>query len=202
MSSLLSGVIAAQREEAGAHQSTTTEPPRVGTYIDSLAALVPAEVLALHAVIVGWCTTTVAERVAGGTTTATHTVISHVTTLRWAFVALLLLGPALFLAGRQVGKTTNSRSANRWRTLVQALIPAAAFVAWTMLGQTTAFDAVAPGLITAARDTIAVFAAVLLGVLASHLGYKLNQEPSTRPVQAPARDQDAPADLYPVGAAS
>jgi hypothetical protein len=42
-----------------------------------------------------------------------------------------------------------------------------------MLQKTTAFDAIDSALAGSARDTIAVIAAVVLGLLASLLGYKL-----------------------------
>jgi hypothetical protein len=41
-----------------------------------------------------------------------------------------------------------------------------------MLQKTTAFDAVWPTLSTPARDAIALFGAILLGILATALAYK------------------------------
>jgi hypothetical protein len=49
-----------------------------------------------------------------------------------------------------------------------------AFVAWTMLLRPSAFDAIDLGLAVGARDTIAVIAAVVLGVVAAQLGHKLD----------------------------
>jgi len=167
VSAFAAGVIAAKREAAPAGQSTSTSPPGVGMYLDALTGLLPAEALSLHAVILGFTTRT---------TTAAPTkvsVISEPTTLKWAFWGLIVLCPILFLAGRKAG---NGPGRGTWITIVQCLIPAAAFVAWTMLQKTTAFDAVDGALATGARDTIAVFAAVVLGLVASACGYKLHNK--------------------------
>jgi hypothetical protein len=177
MSSMLYGAIAAKREAAEPGDSTNQAPPGVGTYIDALAALVPAEVLGLHAVILTFCTKT-----AGGTKAVT--AITEPTTLKWAFWALLVLAPLLFIAGRWRAQTPGLKSPSLGTTFLQTLIPAAAFVAWTMLLKVSAFDAVDSGLATGARDTIAVIAAVVLGVIAAQLGYKLNQA-KPKPAKAP-----------------
>jgi hypothetical protein len=172
MSSLLYGAISAKREAADANTSTTTSPG-VSTYVDALAALVPAEVLGLHAIVISFCTkTSETAKGAGGTPV---TEITEPTTLKWAFWALLVLATILFIAGRWTAKTSGVKSPNIPLTLVQGLIPAAAFVGWTMLQKTSAFTAVDPGLATGARETIAVISAVVLGVLAAALGYKLEK---------------------------
>jgi hypothetical protein len=178
MSSFGYGAIVAKREAAPAGESTTTKPPGVGSYLDALAALVPAEVIALHAIIISFCTKT-----KEGTPPVTE--ITERTTLKWAFVALAVLAPVLFLAGRAVSKTKNVVAPSKVMLGLQALIPAAAFVAWTMLLKTSAFDAIAPHLATGARETIAVIGAVVLGTLAAALGYKLNE--ADKQVKPPAR---------------
>jgi hypothetical protein len=48
-----------------------------------------------------------------------------------------------------------------------------------MLQKTTAFDVVDSGLHTAARESIAVIGAILLGVWAGAIGYKLNKAPNS-----------------------
>ena len=52
MSSFGYGYVTAKRVTAPAGQSQTTAIPGMSTYIDTLAALVPAEALALYAVVV------------------------------------------------------------------------------------------------------------------------------------------------------
>lgn len=66
----------------------------------------------------------------------------------------------------------------RWDRLdfLRAAIPPVAFVAWTMLQRATAFDAVWPQLGQAPRTVIALFVAVLLGVLAAALAYSADQK--------------------------
>jgi hypothetical protein len=173
MSSILYGAMVAKREAAQPNESTDKEPPGVSSYLDSLAALVPAEVLALHAVILGFCTT----KAAGSNGVAE---ITEPDTLKWAFWALLILSSLLFLFGRQQSAGADTKTAPTKTTLIQALIPPAAFVAWTMLLPASAFDTVDSGLAVGARDTIAVIAAVVLGVVAVRLGYKLNKAPPTK----------------------
>jgi hypothetical protein len=166
MSSMLYGAMAAKREAAPRGQSTEESPPGVKTYVDALAALVPAEVLGLHAVIITFCTQT-----SKGTGV---TRITEWTALKGAFWALLVLAPLLFVVGRWRAAAPGVQSPSRPITALQALIPGVAFVAWTMLLRPSAFDAVDSGLATGARDTIAVIAAVVLGVVAAQLGYRLD----------------------------
>src|SRR5437762_8580560 len=59
VSTLLYGAVTRKREEAESGKSTNEKPPGLSTYVDALAALVPAEVLALHAVVISRSTTTV-----------------------------------------------------------------------------------------------------------------------------------------------
>jgi len=96
------------------------------------------------------------------------TVITDPTTLKWSFWGLVLLSALLY--------ALNRRGWNRWDFL-RLLIPPAAFVAWTMMQQTTAFDAVAPALATGPRYVTALFGAILLGLAASRLGYKADESP-------------------------
>ena len=58
MSTLAYAAMTRVREAATPGTSTTTKPPGVKTYVDALTALVPAEVLAAHATILTFTTTT------------------------------------------------------------------------------------------------------------------------------------------------
>ena len=51
MSALFYGTLTRTRYDQPREASTTTGQPGVGTYLDVVTALVPAEVLAVHAVI-------------------------------------------------------------------------------------------------------------------------------------------------------
>jgi hypothetical protein len=135
--------------------------PGVKTYVDALAPLVPAEVLALHAVIVTATTKT----------TDGKTEITAPETLAWAFVGLVVLSLGIYVGFRGVLKKWE-----RW-DWVRVLIPPSAFVAWTMLQRATAFDAVYPDMSDATRMVVALFLSVVLGIAAPMLTYKANQAP-------------------------
>lgn len=160
MSTIAYALFTTAREKAIPNTSTRESPPGIGTYVDALAALVPAEVLTLHAVILSVTTKTenaTTQIIAGGT-------------LFWAFIGLMVLSVALFVIPRlRTGK---------WDSLdyVRATIPPLAFVCWTMLQRATAFDAVCVSLAEAPRTVIALFLGVSLGILAVNLAYKADQK--------------------------
>jgi hypothetical protein len=133
----------------------------VKTYVDALAALVPAEVLALHALILS-VTTEV---------TGNATIISEPLTLAWAFAGLLLLSVGLYVAPRMLAK--------KWDNLdyLRMLIPPLSLLGWTMLQRATAFDAVFPDMSSAARTVCGLFLGVILGAAATWLSYEANQKP-------------------------
>jgi hypothetical protein len=160
MSTLAYAAFTTLREKAQPNTSFSTSPPGVGTYVDALAALVPAEVLTLHALILSVTTKTV---------NATTQIVDAVT-LRWAFWGLILLSLALYLLPRAL--------ARRWDKLdfLRMLIPPLAFAGWTMIQRATAFDALFPNAGDAPRTVIALFLAVILGVGASLLAYQADQK--------------------------
>ena len=160
MSTLAYAKFTSKRDEATANESTSTEPPGVSTYVDALAALVPAEVLTLHAVIL-----TVTTKTEGSVTS-----IIDGSTLSYAFYGLIVLAVVLYVGARLLDK--------KWDKLdyLRVLIPPLSFVGWTMMQRATAFDAVAPATLgEAARTVIALFLGVLLGLAATALAYKADQ---------------------------
>jgi hypothetical protein len=165
MSTLAYAQLTEKREAAIPGTSTDKGSPGVRTWIDALAALVPAEVLAVHAALVATMTKAVP-----GASGEPVTIITNVHTLSIVFYALVALSVLLYASARLV--------ARKWDRLdyVRMLIPAFAFVGWTMLQRTTAFDAAWPNTSLDARTAIAVIGAVLLGVLASVLAYKADQK--------------------------
>lgn len=167
MSTLAYAALTTRRDESEPNTSRTSSPPGVGSWVDALAALVPAEVLGLHAVILSFTTST-SEGEAGTASTA----ITEPTTLAWAFAGLCLVSVALYVVPRVKDRM--------WDRLdfLRAAIPPLAFVGWTMLQRSTAFDAVWPQLGQAPRAVIALFLAVVLGLAASALGYKADQQPA------------------------
>ncbi len=160
MSTLAYAAFTTKREQGAPNTTTSQSPPGVSTYVDAFAALVPAEVLTLHGLILPVTTKTV---------NAT-TEITQPGTLSWAFFGLLLLGVVLYAAPRLV--------AGKWDRLdyLRTAIPPLAFVGWAMLQRATAFDAVFPNLAEAPRTVGALFLGVVLGLVAAALAYKADQK--------------------------
>jgi hypothetical protein len=146
MSTIAYSRLTSRRERSNRGSSLSEEPPGIRTWIDAVAALVPAEVLALHGLAVSLATET----------TGSTTVIVDPGFLAWSFWILLVLAVVLYVVPK-VWKTSKW-SAPDWARL---LLPPLAFVAWTMLQRTTAFDAIWPTL----GDTPRVFGAAVLAVL-------------------------------------
>lgn len=163
MSTLTYAALTNNRERAQPGTSISQSPPGLRTYVDAFAALVPAEVLTMHALIISVTTST---------TTGDNpiTKITDALTLKWAFCGLIALSIILYVASRLMN--------GKWENLdyFRASIPPLAFIGWTMLQRSTAFDAVYPQMPDAARAVIALFLGVLLGLLASALAYKADQK--------------------------
>ena len=158
MSSFAAGALARKRQEAKAEESTKPgNSPGLKTYVDSLAALVPAEVLAAHAAILTFTTETTKN--SAGDKTAT---ITEPGTLWWAFWILVVLSIAFYIVGFQKRRAGVP-------AVLGAAIPPLAFVGWTMAQRVTAFDAVWPNLAEPTRNLIVVILAVVLGLFATVL---------------------------------
>ncbi len=163
MSTLAYALLTTKRDEAPSGESTSKSPPGVSSYIDVVAALVPAEVLTLHAVILSFTTKTMQD--AAG---KSITEITEPGTLKWAFIGLLILSVMLYVFPR-----ISKKDRLDW---FRVAIPPAAFVAWTMLQKATAFDAVWPELGEAPRTVVALFGAVVLGMFATILAKKADKK--------------------------
>jgi hypothetical protein len=133
----------------------------ISTYSDALAALVPAEILTIHALVVTAVTTK----------TDQGAKITDMETLWWAFYGMCILSVFIYVIPRKFG--------GRWDRLdlVRMLIPLFAFVGWTMLQPTSAFDAIVPLFSIAQRTIVAIFLAVILGVAATLLAYSADAKP-------------------------
>jgi len=173
MSTILYGALTEKRQEAMPGTSDSTSAPGLKNYLDGVAALVPAEVLGAHAFLVSITTETVNDPHGKAVTT-----ITEPGTLVFVFWALIVVAIALYAAGHGL---------KNWSGMdyVRMLIPPAAFVLWTMLQRSTAFDAVGSGLADAPRTAIAVIGAILLGTLATTLSRKADEQPLPEPPEPP-----------------
>jgi hypothetical protein len=165
MSTFAYAAITSARDAATPGTSTKQGSPGVATYVDALAALVPAEVLTAHAAILTFTTDTV-------TTSGKPVVtVSDPGTLQIVFWALTLLSVVVYVFGRWMAKKWDGYD---W---LRMLIPAAAFVGWTMLQKATAFDAlnctwITPGM----RNVIPIIGAIVLGLITSVLAYRADAQ--------------------------
>jgi hypothetical protein len=140
------------------------------TYIDTLAALVPAEVLALHVFIIDITTST--STVSGVVTTK----ITDKGALEATFWVCIVLSVLLYITGRV------SSNGQPWTRvdMVRVVIPPAAFVLWTILQKTSAWDAVyGPSLTGGDRALIGAAGAIVAGGIATLLATRAHKDPPT-----------------------
>jgi hypothetical protein len=137
--------------------------PGPGKWIDAAAALVPAEVLALHAFALTYVTGT-----GKGSNGKDITTITKPDTLKWTFIALCVLSVIIYVAGH----------VNSWDKLDygRMLIPPAAFTAWVMLQTTSAWTVIDHDMSDATRAIAAAILAALLAVIATALAYKADAQ--------------------------
>ena len=165
MSTLMYAAVTTKRLQAPSGESTTTAKPGLSTYVDAMAALVPAEVLAAHAVIISFATSS--------TGNAGHeiTKIDNRGALQVSFYALMAISAGLFL-----GTRIFSAKSMQPEDYLRALVPPAAFVLWTMLQKATAFDAIAPSFTSSSRSIYAILLAIVVGGLAKALGVSADKK--------------------------
>jgi len=164
MSTLAYAALTKKREAAKPGTSSSSEAPGVSTWVDSLASLVPAEVLALHGVFITTLTTTEMQN------GKPVTIIANPGALTAAFYALIVVSVLLYAGARVMAKA--------WDKLdfARMAIPPLAFIGWTMLQKSTAFDAAFPNVPWGPRFVISIIGAVVLGLVAALLAYKADQK--------------------------
>src|SRR5215472_13069161 len=118
MSTLVYGNVTAKQAVASRGENQASAAPAMTTYINTLAALVPVEALALYAGIVVPNVTSAIP-----VTGKTGTVISDPALLGWSCAGLLVLSAGLYIVGRMKEKLTLG-------DMPRALIPMAAFMGW------------------------------------------------------------------------
>jgi len=200
MSSVAFGALTTRREMSSSDTSKSTQPPGLNSYIDILASLVPAEVLAIQAIVLSIVATSNAHG---------QTQITDATTARWAFWLLLVLSSVLFVLGRGSAPAVHdpTRPQWEWQDAIRLLIPPIAFVGWTMLEPVSVWNAVAPHVSAGMRVLIATVGAVALAAITKALTTHADKKPppggpsaATRPQaldgqQPVAQGQDQAAEL-------
>jgi hypothetical protein len=172
VSILVYSALTSRREEADSGESVDQSPPGVRTFLDALVALFPAELLSLHVLALALFTQTKDE----GADMLLFTITER-TGLRAAFVILIILGPVLYWIGHTAA----------WKNedYARAVIPAVAFVGWTMIQDNTAFDAWFDW-----HDKLRFFVpavgAIILGAIAARLAAKADTDPPPTPPPAPS----------------
>lgn len=152
---------------AGASAAAVAPSETVSAFVESVTALVPAEILAAHAAILNLTT----ETTEATGDVAAVTTITEPSVLSWAFWGLVGLSILLYVVPLCISLHKEEKKW-QWQDTLRMLIPPAAFVVWTMLQKTTAFDAVCPSLTEVPRGVIALFAAITLALFATWLSYK------------------------------
>lgn len=155
--------------------STTTGSPGIKSYVDAFAALVPAEVLTLHALVISVTTETTqkASTTSGERLETVTTILPKAAeTLEVAFWVLVVMAAALYVAPRYFG--------GKWDKFdwVRVAIAPLAFIGWTMLQRTTAFDAAFPDVESIPRTVSALFLGAVLGAVTAGLAMKADAKPT------------------------
>ena len=136
------------------HLSGERPPASPKKYLEMVAALVPLEVLGLHALAL--------EVFTESALPPPTTWITNVDGMRWAFVVMVLLSMLFYAVPKW-------KTWSRWSDYLRVLIPPLAFVLWTALQRVSAFDAWFPALDTGVRFFTAAALASLLTFLTARL---------------------------------
>lgn len=200
MSTFIYGTLEKVREERTPPEANRKSSiPGVGQYVDTMAALIPAEVLAFHAFAQQLATEKVVPENAvsvpaeggGAPVTAAAgdpvTVISDPAALKIVFVVSIVAAGVLYWYAHSRAREHPGWDRSDW---LRVAIPPLSFIVWTMLQKATAFDAVWPSMGDTARALIAVGLAIALGILAQSLAYKADGTHKDAPAVA---GPDAPA---------
>jgi isoprenylcysteine carboxyl methyltransferase (ICMT) family protein YpbQ len=141
MSAIAYGLLR-KRQAISARGATAPDSSRL---MEMVAALVPADVLAAHALLVDAVTTT------QNAATSTPSRVG----LQVAFFGLAAVTIVEYVLAR-LGEAWHVKD------YLGMAVPPCAFVLWTMLQRPTAFDAVAPGVDVTIRLAVAVIGALML----------------------------------------
>jgi len=161
MSTLGYARLTSARESSPKDSGTNDPVTGVSKYIDSISGLVPAEVLALHSVIVTVNTKSNAPEIAdtGNEPGLLSDVFTDPAIMVYAFWALLAMTIGLYIVNRY--KDWNKHD------YLRMVIPAISFILWTLLQKGSAIDALNLPLSIPARLTIALIGSAAVGIAAT-----------------------------------
>jgi hypothetical protein len=186
-STAMYAAVTRKREEASEGTSESNSPPAVGRYVDSLAALVPSEVLAFYVGVAIPSLTTTEKNAATGVLTTT------ITNPRWlaaAFVFCLILSSVIYVGVHSL------KEFDKW-DLVRLAIPPIAFIAWAMLQTPSVFDLMPVlGIVSTTFSVDPKVALVIAAGIAIILGL------ATRSLATTADQKQPPAVAQPTGGAN
>lgn len=164
MSTIAYGVLTGSRRKGAIRAKAVGDAPSVSTLLDAMAAIVPGEVLALHAFML-----TAATTASTGPNGEPTVAITSPFPLQIGFWAGLVFCVAFYFAGRYKAEPNAWWPGTLWPDWVRVAVPPIAFIAWMMLQNPTAFDAVFPGTDLALRQVVAGIIAVGCSLLAAVL---------------------------------
>jgi hypothetical protein len=190
MSTIAYGALTRKREQAHPGLSSTAAPPGIGFWIDTFAAIVPAEILLVQAALLS-LTSLKTRDVPYGNAVVT---LTNPGVLRAAFVMLLVAGPILYVLGHVVPIGIKQWHGGDWFRMA---IPALAFLAWNLMQRGSALDALVPELDDSTRYVAAAVIGVGLVAAAIFLAWRASER---KPGPASRDDGAAQQDKLPVGA--
>jgi hypothetical protein len=194
MSSVAFGALSTRRELSDSGKSTSVQPPGVSSYVDILAGLVPAEVLAINSIVVAAITSGAAHGPATPADTNTY---------RWMFGLLAGLAAVLFVLGRRPAPSSAQARAQagpaavrwenwEWQDLLRMAVPPAAYACWTMVEPTGVWSAVVPGMSSGLRLLIPLVGFTTLAAVTKALASHADKKPSPAQRRAAATPHPAP----------
>ena len=180
MSTVAFGALTTRREKSDSGTSKSDQPPGLNSYIDILAALVPAEVLAIHAIIIAAVTTTNARGARRRSPSPPRCAWRSGCwpAGRGVVRARPAPGPTPAAVQQQSGTSVPRWQHLEWQDLIRIGIPPAAFVGWTMLEPASAWNVVVPDMSSGTRTLIALVGAVFLAAVTKALASHSDKKPS------------------------
>lgn len=171
MSTLAYGALTRKRELAQRSAMASTAPYGLGIWFDSVAAIVPAEILIAQAAILS-LTSVKSRELPTGNTVVT---ITDPGTLRLAFFGLIVASIILYVASHLFPTGLAQWHRADW---LRVLIAPLAFIGWNLAQRGSAIDAIMPEIGDTMRYVGAVVAGLVLLGGAALLAWQASGKPT------------------------